>query len=61
MKDNATTVIDVSIDPEENVFPMIPAGMGLTDILLEAGTGKKSPATTLKRRQEKEILVEARR
>jgi len=37
VKDNATTVIDVSIDPEENVFPMVPAGMGLTDIILEVG------------------------
>ena len=29
-----TTVIDVPIDPEENVYPMIPPGMGLKDILL---------------------------
>jgi len=28
-----TTVIDVPIDPEENVYPMIPPGMGLKDIL----------------------------
>jgi len=31
-----TTVIDVSIDPEENVFPMVPPGKGLRDILMEA-------------------------
>ena len=30
-----TTVIDVPIDPEENVYPMIPPGMGLKDILTE--------------------------
>ncbi len=30
------TVIDVSIDPEENVFPMVPPGKGLRDILVEA-------------------------
>ena len=29
-----TTVIDVPIDPEENVYPMIPPGMGLKDVLL---------------------------
>jgi acetolactate synthase-1/2/3 large subunit len=28
-----TTVIDVPISPEENVFPMVPAGAGLKDIL----------------------------
>ena len=33
---NLTTVIDVSIDPEENVFPMVPPGKGLRDILLVA-------------------------
>ncbi|MDP6458312.1 MAG: biosynthetic-type acetolactate synthase large subunit [Candidatus Bathyarchaeota archaeon] len=33
---NRTTVIDVSIDPEENVFPMVPPGKGLRDILLVA-------------------------
>jgi len=32
----ATTVIDVPIDPEENVFPMVPPGKGLRDILMEA-------------------------
>ncbi|MCW4036393.1 MAG: biosynthetic-type acetolactate synthase large subunit [Candidatus Bathyarchaeota archaeon] len=31
-----TTVVDVSIDPEENVFPMVPPGKGLRDILVEA-------------------------
>jgi acetolactate synthase-1/2/3 large subunit len=30
-----TTVIDIPIDPEENVYPMIPPGMGLKDILTE--------------------------
>jgi acetolactate synthase-1/2/3 large subunit len=30
------TVIDVPIDPEENVFPMVPPGKGLKDILVEA-------------------------
>jgi acetolactate synthase-1/2/3 large subunit len=29
-----TTVIEVPIDPEENVYPMIPPGMGLKDIML---------------------------
>jgi acetolactate synthase-1/2/3 large subunit len=36
VKDNVTTVIDVVIDPEENVFPMVPPGKGLKDILVEA-------------------------
>jgi len=30
-----TTVIEVPIDPEENVYPMIPPGMGLKDILTD--------------------------
>jgi acetolactate synthase-1/2/3 large subunit len=30
------TVIDVPIDPEENVMPMVPPGMGLKDTLWEA-------------------------
>jgi acetolactate synthase-1/2/3 large subunit len=30
---NHTVIIDVPIDPEENVYPMIPPGMGLKDIL----------------------------
>jgi len=34
--DNLTTVIDVPIDPEENVFPMVPPGKGLRDLLVEA-------------------------
>jgi thiamine pyrophosphate-dependent acetolactate synthase large subunit-like protein len=29
-------VIDVPIDPEENVFPMVPPGKGLRDLLVEA-------------------------
>jgi len=36
IKDEVTTVIDVPIDPEENVFPMVPPGKGLRDILVEA-------------------------
>ena len=32
---DVTTVIDVLIDPEENVFPMVPPGSGLRDILME--------------------------
>ena len=34
--DNVTTVVDVMIDPEENVFPMVPPGKGLRDLLVEA-------------------------
>jgi acetolactate synthase I/II/III large subunit len=34
IREKQTTVIDVPIDPEENVYPMIPPGMGLKDILL---------------------------
>ena len=30
-----TTVIEVPIDPNENVYPMIPPGMGLKDILTD--------------------------
>ena len=30
-----TTVIEVPIDPKENVYPHIPPGMGLKDILTE--------------------------
>ena len=33
MRSDVTTVIDVAISPEENVFPMIPAGKGLKDTL----------------------------
>jgi acetolactate synthase-1/2/3 large subunit len=36
IKSDVTTVIDVEIDPEENVLPMVPPGMGLKDILMEA-------------------------
>jgi len=34
ISEKQTTVIDVPIDPDENVYPMIPPGMGLKDILL---------------------------
>ena len=34
LKSDLTTVIDVPISPEENVFPMVPAGAGLNDMLL---------------------------
>jgi acetolactate synthase-1/2/3 large subunit len=34
MKSEVTTVIDVPIAPEENVFPMVPAGKGLKDMIL---------------------------
>jgi hypothetical protein len=56
-----TTVIDVSIDPEENVFPMVPAGMGLTDIILEAGSAEKASPMNPESREKKEIIVEVRR
>jgi acetolactate synthase-1/2/3 large subunit len=36
MKADVPTVIDVPIDPEENVMPMVPPGMGLNDTLMEA-------------------------
>jgi len=32
-----TSVIEVPIDPEEDVYPMIPPGMGLKDIMLGGG------------------------
>ena len=35
MKSDITTVIDVPIPPEENVFPMVPAGKALKDMLME--------------------------
>jgi acetolactate synthase-1/2/3 large subunit len=35
-KSDLPTVIDVPIDPEENVMPMVPPGMGLKDTLMEA-------------------------
>jgi acetolactate synthase-1/2/3 large subunit len=31
-----TTVIDVPMDPEENVFPMVPPGKGLKEFIMEA-------------------------
>ncbi len=34
VKSDITTVIDVPISPEENVFPMVPAGAGLKDMML---------------------------
>src|SRR6185295_6564491 len=30
-----TVVMDVVIDPEEKVFPMVPAGKGLDDIIVD--------------------------
>jgi acetolactate synthase I/II/III large subunit len=36
IKADVPTVIDVPIDPEENVMPMVPPGMGLKDTLMEA-------------------------
>jgi acetolactate synthase-1/2/3 large subunit len=36
IKADVPTVIDVPIDPNENVMPMIPPGMGLKDTLWEA-------------------------
>ena len=44
MDADVPTVIDVAIDPEENVMPMIPPGMGLKDTLSEAE--KKAPAVS---------------
>ncbi|MEM3464094.1 MAG: biosynthetic-type acetolactate synthase large subunit [Candidatus Bathyarchaeia archaeon] len=35
LKSDITTVIDVPIHPEENVFPMVPAGKGLKDMMWE--------------------------
>lgn len=35
LKNEVTTVIDVPISPEENVFPMVPAGKALKDMLME--------------------------
>jgi acetolactate synthase-1/2/3 large subunit len=28
------TIVDVLVEPEENVYPMVPAGASLTDMLL---------------------------
>jgi len=36
IKSDVSTVIDVPIDPEENVYPIVPPGAGLRDALLEA-------------------------
>ncbi len=36
MEADVPTVIEVPIDPEENVMPMVPPGMGLKDTLMEA-------------------------
>ena len=33
LKDDVTTVIDVPISPDEDVFPMVPAGAGLKDMM----------------------------
>jgi acetolactate synthase-1/2/3 large subunit len=35
LRSDVTTVIDVPISPEENVFPIIPTGRGLNDMLVE--------------------------
>ena len=35
IKSDVTTVIDVPISPEENVFPMVPAGKAIKDIIVE--------------------------
>jgi acetolactate synthase-1/2/3 large subunit len=42
MDADVPTVIDVAIDPDENVLPMVPPGMGLKDTLNSAE--KKAPA-----------------
>ncbi|MDQ1279431.1 MAG: acetolactate synthase large subunit [Thermoproteota archaeon] len=34
LKSDVTTVIDVPISPDENVLPMVPAGMGLKDMMI---------------------------
>ena len=36
IKSDVSTVIDVPIDPEANVYPIVPPGAGLKDALLEA-------------------------
>lgn len=36
MKSDVTTVIDVPISPEEDVFPMVPPGKGLKSMMLNA-------------------------
>ncbi len=37
VKSDVTTVIDVPVSPEANVFPMVPAGAGLNDIMWGEG------------------------
>ena len=32
---NRTVVLDVYINPEEKVFPMVPAGKGLDEIIVD--------------------------
>ena len=39
MKSEVTTVIDVPISPEENVFPMVPPGGKIRDIIRGEGRG----------------------
>jgi len=34
LRSEVTTIIDVPISPEENVFPMIPPGNGLKEIVI---------------------------
>jgi acetolactate synthase-1/2/3 large subunit len=36
LKSEVTTVIDIPISPEENVLPMVPAGMGLKDMMVDS-------------------------
>ena len=35
IKSDVTTVIDVPISPEENVFPMVPSGSSLKEMMME--------------------------
>ena len=35
MRNEVTTVIDVPISPEENVFPMVPSGSSLKEMMME--------------------------
>jgi len=37
MKSDVTTVIDVPISSEENVFPMVPPGSGIKEIITGEG------------------------
>ncbi len=36
LRSDVTTVIDIPIDPEENVFPFMPPGKGLKDTIIAA-------------------------